>query len=230
MDTCAKGDVALGQVVADLLKRGFNVFLPVSTHACKYDLVAGYKDETGADVLLRIQVKYNGSRHRAYAGTKDPFDLYAIYWPNHDRVSYVWFGNISCATNFVITQEIPNSGNPFYWWEDFQCPKQVYGKIVPKRTAKSMGIRLERNWLKGRESNNRKIKLSDLELQRAVWKRSLVLLAKELGVSDRALGKHVKKRGMVVPPTGYWAKSEAKRKLIRIRYKDQYKAKLATFS
>lgn len=227
MDTCAKGDVALGHVVADLMKRGLQVFLPVSSHACKYDLVAGYKDEDGRDVLLRIQVKYNGSWHRKYAELEDPFDLYAIYWPQYDRVSYVWFGLITEKTSFRITHQIPNAATPFYWWADFQCPKSAVGAKVKRRTATELGSTLNRDWQIGRPSQNKKIQISDIDLQRALWKKSMVILASTLGVSDRALGKHVKKRNLVSPPSGYWASNATGQKKIRKRHAVVYRESIA---
>ena len=46
---------------------------------------------------------------------------------------------------------------------------------------------------------------SDEELSKLVWLKTSQELAKEFGVSDVALGKHCKKRGIEKPTRGYWA-------------------------
>jgi hypothetical protein len=42
-----------------------------------------------------------------------------------------------------------------------------------------------------------------------VWSKPRTLLAKELGISDVAIGKHCKKQHIPGPPPGYWAKLDA---------------------
>jgi hypothetical protein len=44
-----------------------------------------------------------------------------------------------------------------------------------------------------------------------VWKTPVLILAKQIGVSDVGLAKACRKAGIVLPPRGYWAKSESKR-------------------
>jgi hypothetical protein len=46
---------------------------------------------------------------------------------------------------------------------------------------------------------------TDEELKELVWGKPSVLLAEELGVSDSAIGKRCKVRGITKPPRGYWA-------------------------
>jgi hypothetical protein len=50
------------------------------------------------------------------------------------------------------------------------------------------------------------------QLYQAVWSKSGVKLAAELGVSDVALAKSCRRMGIPRPPRGYWAKSEAGKK------------------
>ena len=84
-DSHRKGDIALGKVVSDLLSKGWHVFLPVSTHACKYDLLAEKDDK-----IIRIQVKFNAftALHKYDA---DSFEFLAVYNWNYDCVSYLNF-------------------------------------------------------------------------------------------------------------------------------------------
>ena len=56
MKTTAKGDVGLGLVMADLLKRGFPVALPLG-EGLRYDLIVDKDDE-----LLRVQCKASTSK------------------------------------------------------------------------------------------------------------------------------------------------------------------------
>ena len=46
---------------------------------------------------------------------------------------------------------------------------------------------------------------TDEELKELVWGKPSVLLAEELGVSDSAIGKRCKARGITKPPRRYWA-------------------------
>lgn len=48
--------------------------------------------------------------------------------------------------------------------------------------------------------------VSDETLAKAVWEKPRSILAKEWGVSDKAIAKRCKKRGIAQPPRGYWAK------------------------
>lgn len=47
------------------------------------------------------------------------------------------------------------------------------------------------------------------ELQRLLWQHPKTTLAKQLGVSDVAIGKRAKKLGLVTPPHGYWQQVKA---------------------
>jgi biotin operon repressor len=44
------------------------------------------------------------------------------------------------------------------------------------------------------------------ELQKLIWEKPCAKIAKELGVSDKAIEKRCKKYGIEKPPRGYWAK------------------------
>lgn len=47
------------------------------------------------------------------------------------------------------------------------------------------------------------------DMQKLVWEKSALVLAKELGVSDVSIGKFCKKHNINKPPRGYWAKQNA---------------------
>ena len=54
--------------------------------------------------------------------------------------------------------------------------------------------------------------VSDERLGEMVWEKPLIVLASELGVSDNAIRKRCKNRGINLPSGGYWIRSENKRK------------------
>lgn len=54
-------------------------------------------------------------------------------------------------------------------------------------------------------------KLSRGELERLVWSRPVVSVAREFGVSDVAVAKKCRKLGVAKPPPGFWAKVKAGR-------------------
>ena len=224
ISTHKRGDIALGKVISDLLEKGWYVFVPVSTHACHYDLIAS-KNDNGKDIVLRVQVKLNHTGHRKYYDIDNPFDLYACYYEQYNRVVYISFeaAKNSCNKSFKIKHEIPNSATPFFWWEDFSEINQKK-RMPKKRTAKRLGHKIKLPTTKGLRAS--KVNLTDYDLQKLLWKKSLVVLANEIGVSDRALGKRVTKLGLIKPPSGYWCNSAAKRKATRLRYKDIVREKL----
>jgi hypothetical protein len=47
------------------------------------------------------------------------------------------------------------------------------------------------------------------ELYEMVWSKSMVRLARELGISDVELAKACSRHSVPVPPRGYWAKLQA---------------------
>ena len=47
---------------------------------------------------------------------------------------------------------------------------------------------------------------SDEELKQLLWERPSTQMAKDLGVSDAAISKRCRKRGIEKPPRGYWTK------------------------
>lgn len=47
---------------------------------------------------------------------------------------------------------------------------------------------------------------SDSELEKLVWEIPTSVLSKQLGVSDVAIARHCKKRGIKKPERGYWRK------------------------
>lgn len=50
------------------------------------------------------------------------------------------------------------------------------------------------------------------ELEKLLWEKPTTYIAKELGVSDKAVEKHIKKLGLTKPPRGYWVKQKNKEK------------------
>lgn len=57
--------------------------------------------------------------------------------------------------------------------------------------------------------------LSRKELYDLVWKKPLMQIAKEYGLSDRGLGKLCEKHGIPTPPRGYWQKIASGQKIKR---------------
>lgn len=95
-----KGDSGVGFVIADLLRRGIKVLLPLSEHL-PFDLVTYHES-----ALLRVQVKYRAAKggrvafmlRNGYAdrnGTHrvplslSSVDVFAVYCPDSEHVYYV---------------------------------------------------------------------------------------------------------------------------------------------
>jgi hypothetical protein len=98
MNTNEKGDIGLAAVIADVVRKGFFVFLPFSdrTHV---DLIIADKNMK----IQRVQIKYITVNKTGVLqivtssvvnGKKVPVDLsktdiWAIYCPNTDKIYYV---------------------------------------------------------------------------------------------------------------------------------------------
>jgi predicted RNA-binding Zn-ribbon protein involved in translation (DUF1610 family) len=59
-------------------------------------------------------------------------------------------------------------------------------------------------WNKGLESKDRAVTVSDEELKSLVWSKTMRDAAKDFKISDVALKKECKRRGIQTPPRGYW--------------------------
>lgn len=66
-------------------------------------------------------------------------------------------------------------------------------------------------WSKGKEAKKKITWPSVEELRKMVWSKATSQIAKELGVSDNAVGKMCKKYGIQKPPVGYWQKIKHKK-------------------
>jgi hypothetical protein len=53
--------------------------------------------------------------------------------------------------------------------------------------------------------SKRKLKIDPKLLKRLVWEKPTVQIAKEYGVSDKAVDKRCKLLNIAKPPRGYWA-------------------------
>lgn len=78
------------------------------------------------------------------------------------------------------------------------CGKDVSRKSKRCMTCKGIG--------KPKPKTEKIVWPTDEELSRLVWTKALILLAKDLGVSDNAIRKRCKNRNIEVPTVGYWTK------------------------
>ncbi|PLZ79555.1 hypothetical protein CBP16_16335, partial [Fischerella thermalis WC217] len=114
------------------------------------------------------------------------FDYYAVYLPDIDKVVYPSVNFSGC----YITTKVPNSATPFYWWEDFID----FTEDAPKRTYKEFGVDLTTRKvnLDSRIHTRKVERPSKAELQELVWEKPTTQIAKDFGVSDKAVEKWCK--------------------------------------
>ncbi|OKH16772.1 hypothetical protein NIES592_00525 [Fischerella major NIES-592] len=161
----------------------------------------------------RIQAKYNSNGavknktswtdkngcHEKKYKTGD-FDFYALYLPDINKVIYpsIKFGGCKIRTT------PPKSPSPFYWWEDFID----FTEDAPKRTYKEFGVDLTTRKvnLDSRIHTRKVERPSKAELQKLVWEKPTTQIAKDFGVSDKAVEKWCKVYRVEKPPRGYWVK------------------------
>lgn len=90
----------------------------------------------------------------------------------------------------------------------FLCPNchsqtSTYGSKRLKKNQKVVKEKIKRK---------RKTKIewpSNEELSKLVWEKPSIILSKELGVSDKAIGMRCIRNNIEKPPRGYWAKKAA---------------------
>lgn len=204
-----KGDLAAIKTISTLVSKGFVIFTPLVCEHLPFD-VAGYKDGK----FLRFQSKYrsggevsnktvwtdkHGIHVKEYSSSD--FDYYAIYLPDKDVVCFpsISFGGIKLCTT------LPNSATPFYWYEDFldltdKAEKKTYHDFGYELTSSIIGSREPRY-------NARKvIRPTKDELNELIWSKPTTIIAKQFGVSDKAIEKWVKSYELTKPPRGYWQK------------------------
>lgn len=217
-----KGDLAVVKTMADLTEKGYIVFTTISEHL-PFDLIAYDKINQKS---IRIQVKHSktgfvkpntgwsdktGYHFKMYNNTD--FDYYAIYLPDKNVICYPSIKFMGVSLRF----ELPKSATPFYWYEDFLD----FTDNAEKKNFIDLGISLLKpirkklNKTSGRiesipRPHKRKVvRPSKEELLKMIWEKPMVVLAKEFGVSDKAIAKWIKAYGIEKPPIGYWAKKAA---------------------
>lgn len=212
-----KAIIAQTKVIAVLVSRDFDIFLPIGDHL-PFDLIA-YKD----GISYRIQSKYAGSgflNKNTYWYSKNTvhkkqyqlsdFDFYGAYLPEKDIVVFPSSKFAGCT----MTTMIPKSPTPFYWYEDFL----YFTEGAIKRSYLDFGV-------EGKDATNllgeysrkgvphfkaRKVdRPSREELEKLVWELPTTKLAIRFGVSDVSISKWCESYGISKPPRGYWKKQAA---------------------
>ena len=97
MNTTEKGQIGLAKTIADLVSKGYNVFLPFAD-VNVVDLVCmnsngdlkriqiKYKKKTGGCISIPLQGVQNGQRVNI---NLKMVDMFAVYCPDNDEVYYV---------------------------------------------------------------------------------------------------------------------------------------------
>ena len=196
-----KCDLAVTKIIADLTEKGFDLLLPISENL-PFDLIA-YKD----NISYRIQCKYasdgiakyktswadkNGNHIKKYLDTD--FDYYGLYLPDMKICIYpsIKFRGAK------ITTKIPQSAIKIYWYEDFLQLTDFFEKKVFKDYIS--------NIVKERVNQRKVIRPTKEELEKLLWEKPTSKIAKEYGVSDKAIEKWAKTYNLIKPPRGYWSK------------------------
>lgn len=135
-----KGDVAIAEVMSDLVCQGFKICLPVSTHL-PFDLVAVHN---GTGNLLRIQVKYrtvcNGTvevnlRTQSVGAGKCSYksivpgwvDAWAVYCPDTKSVYYIGADELLKVSRFTLRTAPTGNGQSkgIRWASRYRNPEHL---------------------------------------------------------------------------------------------------------
>jgi hypothetical protein len=203
-----KGDIATTQAIADLTKKGYAILVPAVSEHLPFDFVA-FKENK----FYRIQAKYSSDgrvkgqtswndKHGTHIhkyGIND-FDYYAIYLSEKNIVIYPSI-KFSGST---FTIEVPNSATPFYWYEDFLNFTDVAEKKTYKDFGKEITFVSTNKTIEAATKRRKVIRPSKEELEKLLWQKPTSQLAKDFGVSDKAIEKWAKAYGLEKPGRGYW--------------------------
>jgi hypothetical protein len=219
--TKIRGDIGTSQVVVALTEQGFSVLAPIHSEHLRYDLVC---DVAGR--LLKVQCKYrsaekgslhikastvwsnaSGSHTNPYRATD--FDVIAVWCPEIRRVLFIpWTSSFKS----IVIRTVPAGFASYYWWEDFL----VLGEKMPtKRSAARKGRSASTSKREKENPLSKPVQVvvrskatwpTHEDLRRLVWEIPSSSLAKQIGVSDKAVEKRCKRLGISKPPRGYWAK------------------------
>lgn len=195
------GAIATSKAICDLTLKGFHVFTPVVGDFLRYDLIA-VKD----DKFYKIQCKYSSSGVLAKETyiptgkdlikkpyTKDDFDYYAMYLPDIDTVVYP---SVSFAGRTISSRERA-VGAKFYYYKDFLD----FTDEATKRSFRDFDLKLKM------PEQQTKIKWpTKEEFDILVWKKPMLKISEDLGVSNTAIKKHCLSLGVKLPPRGFWLK------------------------
>ncbi len=144
-----KGDLAVGEVIADLFRAGAQVCLPISEHL-PFDLLA--VDPSLHDIK-RVQVRYIATRQGAihlrlrqtYADrhgvharliSLDDVDAFAIFCPDGSEVYYVRREEIRGAARVTFNLRVQPSANGqrkhIRAARDFKGAKRIFGPVAQR--------------------------------------------------------------------------------------------------
>lgn len=207
MNTNVKGDIAKSKIITDLVVRGVEVFVPISEHGV-VDLVGIFNDKS-----LRFQCKYssNGRFTKGctfYSGGKvktvkyeiQNFDFYAIYISEIDKCVYIPNNKEEYSKVFYTP---PNFSGKYLWYED-------YLNIIESNDLILRTSEIKRDY-KPIEILRKVDRPSKEKLSKLLWEKPTTQIAKEFGVSDKAINKWAKTYQISKPPRGYWTgKHESK--------------------
>lgn len=201
--TKLKGDIAVAAVIFDLTKKGYIVSEPMSENA-PYDLIC----DTGND-LLKIQVKCRrdgiiphstnwsdkSGCHQNKINTSK-IDYFALVNEDYTKICYPKSDLVGKSFNWTV----PLIYQEYYYWEDYKEFKSERIKRKNKHDIVS----------ENRQPSSRPEKIiwiSDEDLKTLLWEKPTSEVALQLGVTDSAIGKRCKARGIEKPPRGYWTKT-----------------------
>jgi len=204
--TKEKGDLGVLKVQADLAMQGFMILHPLTEHA-PFDLV-GYKNGE----FYRIQVKFrkkkkgvlsvplksswtdkNGNHIKLM--DKGEVDYVAVYCPDNDECYYFNPKDFGNEVSLRIDTSLHGQNNVHY----ASCYREL-GKVG------KVSLALQKSVYKP-HFGARKVDRPDKDvLNKMLWEKPSVQIAKELGVSDSAIKKWARCYGLLKPGRGYWAK------------------------
>lgn len=144
------------------------------------------------------EFQWSRMRERTIASIKNELAKCVLLCANCHRIRHIELKDLENSSdysdNFQLQDKEVKKPNIC-----LDCPKEILG-------ASSRCLDCTRAFQREFPLNEKISWPTNEELQVLVWNTPRSTLAKQLGVSDIAIGKRCRKRGLSQPPRGYWQK------------------------
>jgi hypothetical protein len=136
-----KGDIGVTQVIANLVKHGYHVFIPISEHL-PFDIIiindkgvmkriqVKYRKKSEGKVIIKLANTYSNSQGcYLIAHRLDLIDAYAIFCPDNEEIYYIKPSEIKAKVELRLRIDSPTikqNNNKFLWAKNYTNISRIF--------------------------------------------------------------------------------------------------------